>query len=468
MVGDLREQPRQQHRKDRLQHQVLYKVVVLSFLMISILIVIYFKIWSTYDIHLFGASPISVVSTKPMHNFNTTTAVGLGHEEADVYDATLIVSSSSCVWDPFSTNSSCTIFLSQHLSTSLNRSRALFLSQLESYQHQRFPPTIHRRWLLLGDSTVFRLFLQLRPHLMMDTVKQFTEYRSTQQRCLHQTVDTTTKNFRSDFHCTHIHAGRCNTMEQFHLPRLPTIQKWQLPDFAIGEGPMKFGYDHPYCTDCDGCDSHILSCTISNNDDVIDNKVMEQCQRNHNNNSDSVAASYIGPSYGGYLSVEFARDVELQTVTYRTTQENFLSMYIANEWNKPIAIHEFGRPICVVSTGHHDVAVPNITLHVYLQNVQWYLELLIQQCDYILWISNNCPATDNYHQTIRGTNEWNIGVRDLLLRSKANRSIRSKIFYMDIFNASQTWAHDDNIHMSQTWYKLLSSFLQNIMRNLKS
>lgn len=442
----------------RRQFPALYKAVAL-FLITSTLIVIYYiRTWSTSGM-LRAAIPETVVKmTNPftiVHTQADEEILNFEPEKDVVDDAAVIISSSSCMWDPRDdSHTNCTDLLSLHLATSLNRSRTLYLSQ----QQQSVPSLLNRRWLLLGDSTFLRMFRYLRQYLTTDTVQQYIKYRATQQRC-HDNPDDNNRNVRDDFHCSHITASRCNSMEQFHLTRLPTTQPWELPDFSNGEGPVKFGYDHSYCTDCDGCDSHIVSCAISDDDTV------ERCN-NDIDSTDPVTAPFIGPSYGGYISIEFARDVELQTLAYGTTQENFLLKYIANEWNPPTIIREFGRPICVVGTGHHDAAVPNITLHVYLQNVQWYLELIMQQCDYIIWISNNAPATDEYHQTVRGTYEWNIAVRDMFFLSNKNRSIRSNIFLIDVFNASQTYDHDDNIHMADAWYQSLASFLQNVMQNM--
>jgi hypothetical protein len=482
------------NRKERIgcSTKGFLKLLVLSLIIVSILIVLYVRIWST-SIGLFSPS-IAVIkittatktTTQSIHNIrvNQTIVVAeITEEDVDVDvdededdDPELIISSASCLWNPIYHNSNCPTVLEQHMSSSLNRSRTLYLLQYQQQNNTndrppKIPSVLHRRWLLLGDSTVFRLFKHLRQFLMNDSVQRYQQYwsKQQQQQCHQNESDISTENnyyIKEDFSCLTIQAGRCNTMEQLHLPRLPTTQPWVLPNFTMGEGPMKFGYENPYCTDCNGCDSQIISCQVSN-DGTIENCPPVTATATSSSN-DSISTSYIGPSYGGYLSVEFARDVELQTLKHRTTQENFLSMYIAHQWNQPSTtmILEFGRPICVVSTGHHDVAIPNITLQVYLQNVQWYLELLIQQCDYIIWISNNCPATDDYHQTTYGTYEWNVQVRDLLLLSKANRSIRSNIFFLDVFNASQTFPHDDNIHMSIAWYQKLSSFLQTIMQNL--
>jgi hypothetical protein len=52
-------------------------------------------------------------------------------------------------------------------------------------------------------------------------------------------------------------------------------------------------------------------------------------------------------------------------------------------------------------------------------------------------------------------------VRDILLSSSSSSSVSS--FYLDVFNASITFDHVDNIHMSDVWYQSLASFLQAVM-----
>lgn len=441
-------QPKQQQQnKQRLYHQLLYRIVALL-IVISILIVIYFQIWSTTGI-FFAASPIGLVTTKPSHHVNED-----GVEEQHDADSVELVLLSSCLWDPLDSNTSCTDLLSQHISTSLIRSRQRFLLQQElSYnENQRVPSVLHRRWLLFGDSTMVRLLFQLNQYLMVESVERYTNFRST-QICSRDNVNADNI---IDLQFSHQYVGRCDRMEQFQLSRLPANKEWQLPNYSIGEGPLLYGLNNPYCTDCSGCDSEVISCTVIK---------VDKTDRCTDPNDSNPVASYIGPSYGGFLSVEFARDVELQTSEYSTTQENLIPKYIANQWNKPIElVYDFGRPICLVSTGHHDVSVPNMTLAIYLENVHWYLELLVQQCDYIVWISNNAPATNDYEQTIDGTYEWNMAVFDLLLHSDG--PIRTNVFFLDVFNASITYAKDDNIHMSPLWYKALASFLQTIMQNL--
>ena len=60
-----------------------------------------------------------------------------------------------------------------------------------------------------------------------------------------------------------------------------------------------------------------------------------------------------------------------------------------------------------------------------------------------------------------------MGVRDVLLRRfKNDQPIESNVFFLDVYNASQTFSHADNVHMAKTWYAELSSFLKDIMQNL--
>jgi hypothetical protein len=222
---------------------------------------------------------------------------------------------------------------------------------------------------------------------------------------------------------------------------------WVVPDFDRGEGPVKFGYSNPYCTDCDGCDTKLLTCSLWKSDDA-------PC-------SDEAASTNGGNYTCGYLSVEFARDVELQTDQYKTTQENLLSVYIAEHWNAPIEmIEEFGRPLSVVSAGHHVIWLPNITKEIYLENIHWYLGILSQQCDFILWVANNALDDDKFVETRSQTFEWNMAVQDLLL---ANREFRRKSFFLDAFNDSLEYPHGDNVHMEYPWYAALATFFRRVM-----
>jgi hypothetical protein len=170
------------------------------------------------------------------------------------------------------------------------------------------------------------------------------------------------------------------------------------------------------------------------------------------------------------VAVEFARDVELQTKLYSTTQENVVHSLLGKEFNPVPLVNEFGKPICIVNSGQHDIAIPNVTLAAFLTNVVWYMDLLSTQCDYIVFISNNCPQTNDYIQTQQLVYEWNMGIRYSIFQPSDTNGTddtanerRNKIFFLDIFNASVSYDHLDNIHMAKSWYIELATFLSSIM-----
>jgi hypothetical protein len=267
--------------------------------------------------------------------------------------------------------------------------------------------------------------------------------------------------------CTKIYCQRCNRMQKLNLLPLPQTTSRAVPNFTQTEGPNEYGFHSHYCSDCSGCDTKIATCFIDSNTNEAYPNGNDACSSDTNSNvlPESTATSssfYTGPAYGGFLSIEFARDVELQTEEYSTTQENSLSKYIATNWNAPIEmLYEFGRPICLVSTGLHDMAIPNATKAAYLQNVQWYLQLVSAQCDYVIWLSNNCPLTNDMKQKQALTHEWNMAVQNMILSPQY--PFRYKSFYLDVFNSSIAYEHADNIHMSRGWYEVLASFLLAVM-----
>jgi hypothetical protein len=156
--------------------------------------------------------------------------------------------------------------------------------------------------------------------------------------------------------------------------------------------------------------------------------------------------------------------VELQTLGYQTTQENTID-YLRREYNTPKLVRDWGRPICMVNTGHHDAAVFNATLEQYLANVVWYLRLLRSQCESLIWLGTTAPvkvvATKKKKQTISLTKTWNDGVRSLLL---AQTYAELQAVFVDVFDASLTWEHEDNIHLTPDWYQQLPELIHRVMQ----
>jgi hypothetical protein len=276
-----------------------------------------------------------------------------------------------------------------------------------------YAPLYHRRWIFLGDSTMSRLV----------TISPLAEYLIT---------EAPVKKACPQYQCETISAGRCDTIEKLKIPR-PSY--WVPPNFTRAEGPLQYGWENPFCHDCDGCNALLLSCSTP--------ETGQWC----------ILTNTSQAMFGGYLPVEFARDVEIQSDEYITTQENVVK-YMERDLNTDEMIADFGHPICIVGAGLHDINIPEIQLEAFLENVRWYLDLLSPVCDHVVWVSNNSPLTDEYAQ--KKTNEWNLAVRNLLME-------RDHTSFVDVFAASVEYAHEDNIHMSSEWYNLLGKMFLKVV-----
>eukprot|EP00977_Amphora_coffeiformis_P019973 scaffold7729_cov172-Amphora_coffeaeformis.AAC.2 len=286
------------------------------------------------------------------------------------------------------------------------------------------------RLLLFGDSTMERLFrwARMRPSLV-SLEKKHTIKQKTGVKCkLHDPQE------------------RCHLNEQFGLP-YPVNQTWIPPHNAtrnndtanvVWEGPCVFGLENPFCQDCRGCFSAKIDC-----------KPLEEEQQPPITGTtwdqwlSSTKISYQDRKdlfYGGFLGVEFARDVELQTDRFQTTQEN-VAHYLQHTWNDPSILQIWQKPTCLVNTAHHDVLIPGITLDAYVANVQWYLHLLHEPCRDILWLATTAPQDDSYRQKVETTRTWGLAVRQML---QQDALLREKSLYIDVFEASRTFPHHDN------------------------
>jgi hypothetical protein len=348
---------------------------------------------------------------------------------------------SSCDWSPNDTHA-CFPLLFHHMQASLNASRSRY--RRNSKRSHTFPKRryINRRWLFLGDSTIYHLVFSddhLSKYLTEDAIARYQKHR--QRTCFSNKM----------LHCNSGTFTRCDIMSQLSLQPNAT---WEMPNEAAGEGPTAFGLENAYCTDCRGCESKLLTCSLR---DATEDGLCSAEDVQAMPTEDSI---YTGPAYGGFAAIEFVRDVELQSAFFKTTQENWLLHYIAQNWNSPEAIEEFGRPMCVVSAGIHDCTVRGITTAIYIQNVEWYVNIVFQQCDYVIWVANNCPLQDDHEQTKALLYEWNMAVQEVLLSSPF---FRQNSFFLDVFDSSIDYPHDDNMHMSWSWYGLLASLFRTLM-----
>jgi hypothetical protein len=199
----------------------------------------------------------------------------------------------------------------------------------------------------------------------------------------------------------------------------PPDELWLKGNLTMGEGPVSTGYINPGCSDCSNCDSRFLDCTAKETE--------KRCLVLH----------------GGFVYTEFARDVVWQTPRYNTTQEN-----TAHLLRDGAALYP--NTACVMAAGYHDMEIPLNDIGRYIHNVNWYLSLYLDQhiCQHVVWLANASPESDIYTQTIARTKAWNEAVQQELQRE---RKFVDSTTYVDLWNASQTWNHANNLHMDVPW-----------------
>jgi hypothetical protein len=341
-----------------------------------------------------------------------------------------------CIWQPNAvthyTNTSCFNLVSERI--------------LASYRpvidKTGLPPL---RWLLFGDSTMFRLF---GTGALNGNLLKASEI---QQAC-------------DQLLCYQRSHSRCSLNEAYLFPPLLTDldSSWRMPNFTLGEGPSMYGLETHNCQDCGGCNSRYVICN---------RKAYATTQECNLNDRNSTTRRTM---YGGYFSIEFARDVEVQTAKFSTTQEN-VAHIIQENFNQELWLleHFGGRPICVVCAGIHDIYLPEITLSKFLNNVEWYLELLLEKaCGHVVWILNTAPLNKDANDTAGGPypqnqvnmQEWNEGVYKWL--NATERLPRNRITVIDAFEASRNFPHEDNIHLAGAWYNTLGAFFQQTAQNI--
>jgi hypothetical protein len=179
-----------------------------------------------------------------------------------------------------------------------------------------------QRWLFFGDTTMHKLYLYstIHSHLIGDVLSNVEK----QEPCW------------KSLECQETSASRCQLNDVFGLP---FVETWIQPDASKFEGPTGNGLENHFCQDCSGCESNFLQCTLKENDTVT-----------NGDNDDTNKCSHDKKLvYGGYFAIEFARDVEIQTPQYTTTQENIAS-FLSESWiSKGALLDDWGLPICKLS-----------------------------------------------------------------------------------------------------------------------
>ena len=179
---------------------------------------------------------------------------------------------------------------------------------------------------------------------------------------------------------------------------------------------------------------------------------------------------------GMYLSIEYARDVEIQTNTTGTTQES-LAMWLAEAAQKDAkapapsprtdsrsqtpATPVVSKAICVVNSGIHDMAVVGITDAAYLLNVRFYLRALrgTGVCAHFVWLQTTAVSGNNteHPQNTARIGQWNDLVRGLL----EEREFGDLATIVDPL--SKSWGHVDHVHLSSSYYLQLAKLFLDLV-----
>ena len=273
---------------------------------------------------------------------------------------------------------------------------------------KRLPPSQQRRhWFFLGDSTMARMW----------------SWGNLSQTLISNPRDK----------CKTCHGakklGRCRNNQGYGLS-IKTNWSWNPPNALEGPG-QNYGTRSPHCLECSSCKSSYLTC----------NQKKHPCS----------------VPYGGYLAMEFARDVVLQTKEYNTTQEN-IALFLQRWINTQNATSH--NPICIINVGLHDISLPNVTNDIFLSHMQWTFQLLHPVCSHLVWIHLTAPYNESRTQKTPRLKIWNEGVLRIL---ETGTDLRHKSTVVDAFAASQRGTHSDNVHLSKNWYRMLGYMFLNLI-----
>ena len=329
----------------------------------------------------------------------------------------------SCSWFP-NDRKQCSDLFRRRLATTK--------SDLDHVSNDSFDS---KRWLFFGDSTMKRLF----------------DLSDLKNKLVYEPSRTSKDDCLGKFSCDEHVADRCEINSNFGLPY---AEKWIPPDPNMFEGPKKYGARNNYCTDCSGCQSHFLECRLSESNSFNTNKNNLEMDRS------SSTCNHSKRRYGGFMTMEFARDKEIQTPEFQTTQEN-IAAYVARIWNTPKLLQYWGKPICVLGAGIHDILLDGITTEDFVRNVKFMLTVMMPVCEHLVWLGNTTNGRKSeYLQTMRQMKIWDRAVKELIESEPELLKLSS---FIDVIDASLTFPHADFIHMNDKWYSQLGEWFTTLM-----
>ena len=325
-----------------------------------------------------------------------------------------------------------------------------------------------RRWLLFGDSTMNLLYHVSSLDELLDPNNNKDEKGSKYCPIKDIQCSTRTENTNEEV------GKRPKMCALYDVMELEHRKEWVPPDHSNLVGPRNFGFLKPFCKDCGSCKTEYHVCSRIENVKVLGTDLVS---------TDDVNCKSGRQVYGGYLSQDFAKDVELQTDAYLYTQENYAA-FIASTWNTPELLIDWGKPICVIRNGMHDIAFltneNEEDFHKkYMDNVGWMLEQYQPVCEHIVWLGNTANGNEEntelyprgrsrkqiggwarrhgYMQTMANMKQMDNNVKNVIENLPEN--IQTKMSFIDVHEASLFSSHNDFLHMSKPWCQDLGNWL---------
>lgn len=180
------------------------------------------------------------------------------------------------------------------------------------------------------------------------------------------------------------------------------------------------------------------------------NKPITNCQDCHGCNHRIHPRLEVGVPSVEYLGIEFARDVEIQTPKFSTTQENLINLFLKPRYAS------FPSLTVIVNSAIHDAVCASVA---YETNVRFLLALLKSLPNAnVIWlgIANTLGQYTQTHQIMTIFNNISLEVA---------RELR--VVSIDIFQATSAYVSLllDNVHFDMIFYRALTHLICDFLRH---
>jgi hypothetical protein len=237
---------------------------------------------------------------------------------------------------------------------------------------------------------------------------------------------------------------RCQVPEYMGFER---SARWESPEEVFHElgtvGPHKYGLENHWCTDCSTCETQRYEQQVGGGNYQLTSLEM--------------------------LPMEYALDVEVQTVRGRTTQESAWAFVLDNYVKEDV--------MCIFNAGAHDAFFIHASLlevSEYTENVRKDLVALSEICSRVVWVGL-ADSRGGKPQTHGRLREMNDAVKEMWWKEfEGLRREENNVFFLDVFeittpetsvlagegeggDSGETFdLHVDNIHLHPPFYDLVA------------